>query len=156
MRANTYACDRARQWLSLRLDGELSELEQALLAAHLERCDACRTFEAETAALTAALRAAPLERLQPIALPRRRRVSARAFQAGAAAAAVVAAGVLGSTIALPALRSGPAQRSERAALPRTSLIALHFQANREPLQVVTKTRSSPPRRLRSGKPFSEV
>jgi len=35
-------CERARFWVSLRIDGELSELEGALLDAHLARCGACR------------------------------------------------------------------------------------------------------------------
>jgi len=33
-------CDRARAWISLRSDGELSEFECALLDAHLGRCAA--------------------------------------------------------------------------------------------------------------------
>ena len=32
---------------SLRLDGELSELEEELLDRHLETCAACRAFEAD-------------------------------------------------------------------------------------------------------------
>ena len=34
-------CDRAREWVSLELDGELSELGAARLDAHLVRCAAC-------------------------------------------------------------------------------------------------------------------
>ena len=34
-------CDRARAWVSLRLDDEISELEERLLEAHLGRCAAC-------------------------------------------------------------------------------------------------------------------
>lgn len=50
-------CERARQWASLRADGELSELESALLDAHLACCDACRSFARGAALVAAALRA---------------------------------------------------------------------------------------------------
>ena len=48
-------CERARQWASLRLDGELSELENALLDAHLGRCQACSGFVREAESIAAAL-----------------------------------------------------------------------------------------------------
>jgi predicted anti-sigma-YlaC factor YlaD len=86
-------CERAREWASLRLDDELSELERVLLDAHLRRCTACAGYAEEIGELTQALRAAELEMLpQPIALPLRRRVAfaSRAMGAGAAAAAVIA------------------------------------------------------------------
>ena len=41
----TTACERAAQWISLELDGELGRLEQAALARHLGRCDRCRVVE---------------------------------------------------------------------------------------------------------------
>lgn len=90
IRAPHSACDRAREALSLALDGELSELERARLDLHLEHCPECRAFEAETTAASRLLRSAPLEQMSvPIALPRPRRLSAaRMMQAGAAAAAV--------------------------------------------------------------------
>lgn len=50
------ACARARRWVSLRIDGELSELESALLDAHLAVCVDCRTFSDETQALTRVIR----------------------------------------------------------------------------------------------------
>lgn len=37
-------CARTRFWVSLRIDGELSQLEGALLDAHLGRCPECREF----------------------------------------------------------------------------------------------------------------
>ena len=55
------SCERARAWVSLDLDGELSQLEGALLAAHLRRCEACAAAAATMRAVTDALRAAPLE-----------------------------------------------------------------------------------------------
>jgi Putative zinc-finger len=98
----TRACDQARSLVSLRLDDELSELEGALLEAHLAGCDACREFADDTESATSELRAAPLERLaHPIWLPTpRRRAYLRGLQtaaAGAVAAAAVVAGVVGVT-----------------------------------------------------------
>jgi predicted anti-sigma-YlaC factor YlaD len=63
MRPKGQLCERARQWSSLRLDGELSELEGALLDSHLARCADCRAFAADTAWIVDALRAAPVERV---------------------------------------------------------------------------------------------
>jgi predicted anti-sigma-YlaC factor YlaD len=54
-------CARTGQWVSLRLDSELSELEGRLLDLHLERCDPCKAFAESVTALTASLREAPLE-----------------------------------------------------------------------------------------------
>ncbi|HVN60370.1 MAG TPA: zf-HC2 domain-containing protein [Gaiellaceae bacterium] len=90
-------CDRARAWVSLRLDGELSELEGYMLDSHLVRCAACRAFAADAAGFTTALRAAelvPLER--DVSLPTGRRTMRRTVQFGAAAALVAAAVGLGS------------------------------------------------------------
>jgi predicted anti-sigma-YlaC factor YlaD len=56
------SCERARAWASLRADGELSQLEAALLGAHLDRCDACRAFARAAEAVAAALRHASVER----------------------------------------------------------------------------------------------
>ena len=94
MRTTGRRCDRAREYASLRLDGELSDFERALLDSHLERCPSCRVFADDLAAVTDRLRAAPLE--QPgiaVTLPRRRFVALRNVQVSAAAAAVV--GVVG-------------------------------------------------------------
>jgi anti-sigma factor RsiW len=56
----TTACERAAQWISLDLDGELSPLETAALGRHLERCSRCESLSAELTGLTALLREAPL------------------------------------------------------------------------------------------------
>ena len=53
-------CNRTRMQASLRLDSELSELEEALMAAHLARCAACRSFAGDLETLTGTLRTAPL------------------------------------------------------------------------------------------------
>jgi anti-sigma factor RsiW len=40
-------CERAREGIHLRFDGELSEADAAMLADHLATCRACRGFDAE-------------------------------------------------------------------------------------------------------------
>jgi anti-sigma factor RsiW len=94
----TRQCERARECASLRLDGELSEFEQALLQAHLGRCEACRSFAAELEGVTTRMRNAPLETLeQPVVLPSRRRISLRPVEIAAAAALMLTAlGVTGA------------------------------------------------------------
>ena len=96
LRAQNRVCDRAREYSSRSLDGELSDFERALLETHLERCTACRDYSFELAEIVTRLRVAPLESLpHPISLPSRRRVRARAFQAAAAVAAAAVAATAG-------------------------------------------------------------
>jgi anti-sigma factor RsiW len=85
-------CERVRGQISVLLDGELSQLEQRMVAAHLERCPDCQAFEQTVRSFTEELRAAPAEVLQqPIVVRRRsRRVSFSALQASAAATIAVA------------------------------------------------------------------
>src|SRR6185312_8453462 len=99
-------CERARQWASLRIDGELSELEDALLEKHLEGCASCSAFAIRLAATTEAVRAAPQElpkieyprfERPVIRLPVGRRVAIVAIAAAAALGAFV-----GSLAAKPA------------------------------------------------------
>jgi anti-sigma factor RsiW len=127
-------CERSREWISLRLDGELSELAEKMLESHLARCAACRTFESDVDVTSRLVRTAPLERPEhPIALPRgRRRVFARPVSAVAATVAAVALGFAAflnlpssGTLAAPIIRSANAdnsdlnlQRAMRAALLR--------------------------------------
>ncbi|MGH3030290.1 MAG: zf-HC2 domain-containing protein [Gaiellaceae bacterium] len=54
-------CERARQWASLRLDGELSALEDRLLGRHLGVCEPCRSFEAVMRSSTTLVRGTPPE-----------------------------------------------------------------------------------------------
>src|SRR5919204_753078 len=54
-------CARAREAASARLDGELSELEEAHLLRHLRFCAECRAHTREVAELAHRLRSAPLE-----------------------------------------------------------------------------------------------
>jgi len=87
-------CERACRWASLRVDGELSELESALLDDHLGRCRSCRVFARGIEDVAAALAAARLERPAPLALviPRRRR-PLPVLRSAAAATLVAAAGI---------------------------------------------------------------
>jgi anti-sigma factor RsiW len=90
-------CHRSHEWISLRLDGELSELAAKMLDGHLARCAECRAFEAGVAAATSLVRTAPLEHLeQPVSLPRGRRLALQTRRLGAAVAgaAAVAIGVV--------------------------------------------------------------
>jgi hypothetical protein len=86
---------------SLRLDSELSELEEALMAAHLARCAACRSFADDLETLTDRLRTAPLvEQSIHFQIPRKR-MRFGVAQAGTAAAATITAAIaLGGFVAL--------------------------------------------------------
>jgi len=101
----TKQCERARECASLRLDGELSEFEQALLVAHLARCEPCRSFAHELESVTNHVRSTPLARLeQPVALPSHRRVvTPRRVEIAAAAALMLT--TLGVAGALRAVES---------------------------------------------------
>ena len=96
MQSKSHLCERARSWASLRADGELSELESALLDAHLGRCSTCRTFARSTEEIAAALRSASLQLPAPFRVEAQpvRHSGLRALQVAAAVAVVVAAGVI--------------------------------------------------------------
>jgi predicted anti-sigma-YlaC factor YlaD len=91
-------CDRARAGVSLRLDDEISELENALLDAHLKRCAACSEFEDSVRGAVLLLRAQPFEQVEqvehPISIAGLRKRSFRpGVVARVAAVAVAAVGV---------------------------------------------------------------
>ena len=96
-------CPRARFWASLRVDGELSELEGALLDAHLGRCADCRDYAAGVVGATAALRNTPLVAVTPIVidLPAR---PGRIVAGLLAATLVVLAAVVGGLVSGSATR----------------------------------------------------
>lgn len=99
------ACDRARQWATADVDGELSTFERVLLDAHLADCSACREFQGSVRGFTAMLRTAPYERLgRAIEIGRLRR-RLRLRLAPAAAAMAVAVVGLGSMLASSELRT---------------------------------------------------
>ena len=111
-RPRSAGCERARAWASLELDGELSELERALLESHLDRCAACAAVAAEIRALTGAVRAAPLERpAKPVFVPRERPAARppRAVGARVAAAATLAALAAGLGVVTGSLTREPAR-----------------------------------------------
>ena len=111
---HSHACDRARAWVSLELDGELSQLERSLLDSHLSGCAVCRAFKVDAVSATAELRAAPLERLErPIMLPSRRRLAFRPLEAAAAVLAVAIS--LGSVAAAVHYTVGDTGATARAA-----------------------------------------
>jgi predicted anti-sigma-YlaC factor YlaD len=86
-------CLRAREAASVRLDGELSELETARLTAHLRECVACSVYALELSAIAESLRSAELEQPQlDLTLPRRRALPGLRVAAAAAAVIAVAAG----------------------------------------------------------------
>jgi hypothetical protein len=92
-------CERARELASLRLDGELSELEEALLRTHQGRCADCDAFARSLGGFTRELRAAPLESpSRSFTLPRRQRVALRSVQFAAAAAAIAVVAGVGSIL----------------------------------------------------------
>jgi ferric-dicitrate binding protein FerR (iron transport regulator) len=106
----TTACERAAQWISLDLDGELGRLEQAALVRHLRRCDRCRTSSSEIESFTTLLREAPpIDPARAIVVPTpawaRRR--ARATIRGGVLALVAAVAGLLAVAVLPHSESAP-------------------------------------------------
>jgi predicted anti-sigma-YlaC factor YlaD len=85
-------CMRAREGVSARLDGELSELETAWVDGHLVECAVCAAFAAEIAAGAAVLRSAPLEPAPAVFVPHRRRVPLALTAAVASLVVAAAAG----------------------------------------------------------------
>jgi anti-sigma factor RsiW len=122
VRAQSRVCDRAREYSSRALDGELSDFERALLGSHLERCEACRAYSAELGQIVERLRLTPLEPLShPISLPSRRRGRVRVLQIAAASAVAAVAATAGLVGALESRQSG-------AARPTTNFAAIvHFE-----------------------------
>ncbi len=112
-------CERVRGQVSLRLDGELSQLESRMVDAHLARCSDCREFELTVCAITEDLRTAPLEPVsRPVVVRRLRRAAPLArTQIGIAAALAVV--VLGGVTQLGTQRQevgfGTPQRFDTSA-----------------------------------------
>lgn len=87
-------CDRVRGQISLELDGELSQLERAMVTSHVRRCPECAAFRAGATSFTHALRTAPLEALErPIEVPLLRRRAFAEVRFGAVRVAAAAAGI---------------------------------------------------------------
>jgi predicted anti-sigma-YlaC factor YlaD len=131
-------CERARSYVSLGLDEELSELERAMLTAHLGRCDACAHYAEQVSALTVALRTAPLEqpdRTVVVGGRRRSLVPARAVQAFAAAAVVVVAVGVGRSVGTDLLE---------ASAPRTTQPVTVFEADANRIMAQAEPRARTP------------
>jgi hypothetical protein len=130
-------CERARARASLELDGELSQVEQALLRAHVGRCVLCAGFERELDALTLEIRRAPLQRPARTGMPgRRRSTGRRVLRVGALAAAVAIAAALGS---LAGSLSSSDRAGDRAAFRVVRVASLSTVATARP-----GTRLQPP------------
>jgi predicted anti-sigma-YlaC factor YlaD len=117
-----WACQR----VSLRLDDELSELEQARLEAHLASCAGCRAVAAELEGLTQMVRTTALED-PSIAFhpPRRRNPAAYALRAVSATAAVTVmalSGLVGlSGLVAPNLESNGTRAAVRMSRERMGI-----------------------------------
>jgi ferric-dicitrate binding protein FerR (iron transport regulator) len=135
-------CARSREWASLRADAELSELEAALLDAHLARCEDCRAFAASLDAIVISLRRAPAERLAPIELrvPRRHR---RVLPALVAAGLVIVAAVVGSLAGVAGRDSSPSPSTQRGAIAVVASVETPDQLRRLRRTVLLDSRKIP-------------
>ena len=141
-------CDRARQWASLRLDGELSELEEVLLEKHLEGCAACHAFAARMERTTELVRLSPSEtpEIDYAPLPQRRVVHLPVGRR-AAIVAIAAAAALGSLVG--SQLEGPTQRTPTTSGPKVSLLTrdvnqLRQLKTRQPHLTPTREPGNPP------------
>ena len=108
------ACERAAQWISLDLDGELSELERVGLARHLEGCERCRATTADFGGFTEIIRTTPpVSRTTPVVVALPGRPGVRARRRSAVALLACAAALAAVFTALPHMGG----RSPSAALP---------------------------------------
>lgn len=110
-------CDRARFWVSLQLDGVLSEFESAMLDQHVGRCADCHAFKVDAVSQTVLLRAASPERvmvqvdLPARPQPLRHALAGLGMLAASAAAAVISLHLVTGTHASPsATRAGAVAR----------------------------------------------
>jgi anti-sigma factor RsiW len=93
-------CDRAREGASARLDGELGQLDQARLEAHLALCAECREFAAGISAAAGRIRRTPLEAAPTEVFVAHRRSFVRPRVVTAAAATLLVAAAAGSSFVL--------------------------------------------------------
>jgi len=138
-------CDRAREWASLALDGELSQIERVLLKAHLRRCEECSHATRELRSLTALLREAPLE--QPgraFELPARRPRRKIAFRVAFAASLTATAAALG--VFVGSITGAPA-RHAASPQPQFAFNEAAFNQNLDMPQLRTHLHRHVPQRL---------
>jgi predicted anti-sigma-YlaC factor YlaD len=141
-------CERACRWASLRVDGELSELESALLDDHLGRCRSCRAFACGVEDVAVALASARLERPAPLALvvPRRRR-ALPLLRSAAAATLLVATGIA-ALVGLVAGHGQPAKAVKPVAMLQSGdspneLRALRRSSLIDSRRVIPRNRQDP-------------
>jgi len=136
-------CSRVREQVSLELDGELSQLEQRMLGAHLERCPRCAAYAAEVRDVTERIRNAPRAVMQrPVVVRRRRPLTTVRLQVGVAAAFALAALGLGTQLASTEPQGSLARFEGQPALnPPRSV----FEQEQAILRVVRAGRTLPPR-----------
>lgn len=139
-------CERAQSLASLALDGELTEVDELRLEAHLRECAVCALHVREVRALTTALRAAPLESWgrrfehprRPAAASRRRTLVLR----GAVAASLVALSA-GLGVFAGSLAREPAEPTRTA--PPAPEVALLERSEARELRDLRRVKE-PPRR----------
>ena len=150
------ACDRARQWATADVDGELSKFEGVLLRAHLDGCPPCAEFHASIAGLTQVIRQTPLERLERFIEIKRVRRKLGLRLAPAAAAMAVLFGVLGSSLVSSQIRTSSvgsaAARNEGRSLGPVDALNLSTARALENASPVIRTAPAgrSPRSLRGG------
>jgi anti-sigma factor RsiW len=134
-------CDRVRAQVSLELDGELSQLEQRMLTAHLERCADCARYADDVRDLTERIRAAPPALMQrPVVVRHRRAIMTTRIQIGVAAAFALAGLGLGTELA-----SSPSQGG--------SFARFQGQPNLSPSRSVVEREQAILRVVRVGRPL---
>lgn len=136
-------CLRVREQVSLELDGELSQLEQRMLATHLERCPRCAAYAHDVRDVTERIRNAPRAIMQrPVVVRRRRPLTTVRLQVGVAAAFALAALGLGTQLAVTDSQRSLSRFEGQPTLnpPRTV-----FEQEQAILRVVKQGRGLPPR-----------
>jgi anti-sigma factor RsiW len=137
-------CTRVREQVSLELDGELSQLEQRMLATHLERCPRCAAYAADVRDVTERIRNAPRAVMRrPVVVRRYRPLTTIRLQVGVAAALALAALGLGTQLAASTESQTSLSRFDgRPALNPPRAVLEHEQAI---LRVVKRGRGLPAR-----------
>ncbi|HWX09627.1 MAG TPA: zf-HC2 domain-containing protein [Gaiellaceae bacterium] len=144
-------CSRARESVSCRLDGELTELEAAGLDDHLRDCADCSAYARELQALATELRSAPLERPNITVFVATRRRPLVRLQTAAAAAAVVAiaAGssfVIGRAVGVHGVAQPPSQATVTA-----DAFSLRADSTRQHVLAMLSSQPEPAGEVRVGR-----
>jgi len=134
------ACARARESASARLDGELVELQEAQLDAHLRSCPECQAYAAGIGEISRRLSAAPLSQPErPIFVAQRLR---RAGFVPAAAAAAIVVAVAGSSFAVGGMVGRQGSNTQPPAATETSALGGSVDALVLPLLATPGSKAS--------------